>query len=360
MSTYDEKDLRKRFRKLTLTQRLDFVKFAVTSVQDQIASNTNRILRQTLNRLIPSKENKGLKCPKCRSRKFIKHDIRGKKIKVQRYRCKKCGKVFSSLAKTFLKGTKKDFKTWRKFINCMKYRLSTNDTARICKIHRNTVFVWRSKILNLLSEHQKTVRMKGIVEMDDTYFKPSFKGSTPKGRPAHHRGTPAKKRGVSKEKVSVICLVDHMGQVYSKVCALGQPTASALEKAIGKELFPNKNKRTKICTDGAKAFPKYAADNHFEHIRIVGAAGRRGKYNSQSVNSYHSWLKDFISGFRSVSTKYLDNYLVWFNVIHKGQKSRMDILEICMNLKNKTKWNNVRKRPAMPVLTSKRKSNIRR
>ncbi len=39
----------------------------------------------------------------------------------------------------------------------------------------------------------------------------------------------------------------------------------------------------------------------------------KGIYGIQHINSYHSMLKLFIDQFRGVSTKYLNNYIIWHN-----------------------------------------------
>ena len=40
-------------------------------------------------------------------------------------------------------------------------------------------------------------------------------------------------------------------------------------------------------------------------------------------NSYHSYFKDLINhNFRGISTKYLNNYIVYYNFLHCGQNKR--------------------------------------
>lgn len=41
----------------------------------------------------------------------------------------------------------------------------------------------------------------------------------------------------------------------------------------------------------------------------------KGLYHIQNVNSYHSRLQGWIQRFNGVATKYLDNYLTWFQVL---------------------------------------------
>lgn len=58
--------------------------------------------------------------------------------------------------------------------------------------------------------------------------------------------------------------------------------------------------------------------------------GRRvvhGIYHIQNVNSYHSRLKDWIRGFQGVATKYLLNYLNWFEHLDGSRKMLKGISE---------------------------------
>ncbi len=41
----------------------------------------------------------------------------------------------------------------------------------------------------------------------------------------------------------------------------------------------------------------------------------KGLYNIQNVNNYHRRLKGWIQRFNGVATKYLNNYLAWFQVL---------------------------------------------
>jgi transposase-like protein len=99
-----------------------------------------------------------------------------------------------------LRWTKKDFLKWKQFFECMVEGHSIRKAAMLCRIHRNTAFMWRHKILGALAQHHDAQPlMKGIVEADDTFFLVSFKGGKPIGRESYQRGTPAPKRGISRD-----------------------------------------------------------------------------------------------------------------------------------------------------------------
>lgn len=93
-------------------------------------------------------------CTKCGCKGHI---IKAGKRKsgLQRYRCKDCGKYFTSYNDTILKGTHKNIETWKKFMDCYNRGCILKECARECEIHINTAFIWRHKISNALREKEQ-------------------------------------------------------------------------------------------------------------------------------------------------------------------------------------------------------------
>ena len=173
----------------------------------------------------------------------------------------------------------------------------------------------------------------------------SFKGSKPIGRESHKRGEKATKRGTSREKVCVSCAVSRNGQVYSKVSAQGRATAKVL-----KSVFRNRlSRHATVCTDSDSAYVKYASRSPFRHIRVPNGIKRLGIYHVQHVNGYHSRLKDFLRRFKGVATKYLNNYLVWQNVIREVKVRHLELLKLATKAFTFDRWVDISRRPAVPV-----------
>ena len=268
----------------------------------------------------------GRVCPICGCNHVKRNGTRKSKtssVKVQRYLCLECGKSFVITANSIAAGTRKGLDVWEKFIDCMMNGFSIRKTAMFCGIHKNTAFYWRHKVLDALQHMMEAVKMKGIIEADETFFDISYKGNHKKSttfvmsRSSHHRGKSVKKRGLSNEKVCVPCAVNRDGLSLAKVANLARVKIDGL-----KGVFDGKMESGSVMiTDKASAYRKFSKDNGLKLYALKsGYASCKGLYHLQNINSYHSRLKSFIGNFKGVSTKYLNNYLVWHNFLNYSKE----------------------------------------
>lgn len=127
------------------------------------------------------KAKEGLCCIHCSEKnvvRFGKFEVNNglAKIKRQRYRFKDCKKTFTETNKTPIYRAKK-VNRWLEFIECMLNGLSLRESAKKLKdITHTTLFYWRHKILPAIAQID-VASFEGIVEMDETYFLYSEKGS---------------------------------------------------------------------------------------------------------------------------------------------------------------------------------------
>lgn len=110
---------------------------------------------------------------------------------------------------------------------------------------------------------------------------------------------------------------DRDKNTFSKTLGVGRIKTEQLDKAIGHKL----SSQNVLCTDSWRAFRVYAADNRMSiyQFKSDGKVRTKGLYHIQNVNNYHSRLKGWIQRFNGVATKYLDNYLAWFQVLESIQ-----------------------------------------
>ncbi len=273
----------------------------------------------------------------------------------QRFRCCGCGKTFTYATRTVFRGAKRDLDTYLRYIHCMMRGMTVRESATECHISKNSSFFLRHKILDALQQMQSQVKLDGIVEADETYFRISFKGNHKNSRKfqmpreAHHHGVRAKKRGISKEQTCVACAVNRDGKSIAKISNLGRPTATDLGKVFGKRIAGD----AVLCTDKLNSYVGFALTEGINLLQLKSTQRTSGALGIQHINSYHSQLKRFMVCFNGVATKYLNNYLVWHNLRNYAD-GRMDFKESCWCKHNAeaiyddSKWTYM-DRPAIPL-----------
>ncbi len=90
----------------------------------------------------------GVSCPRCGGTEGIQKY--GTRSGLQRYRCKKCGRLFIEASNAVLFGTHKDISVWETCMICLLEGLSLRKTADRCGISAGTALIWRKKILDAL------------------------------------------------------------------------------------------------------------------------------------------------------------------------------------------------------------------
>ena len=195
---------------------------------------------------------------------------------------------------------------WLTFAGCLCDGLTVRASAKRCNFAASTAFRWRHRFLG--TKDQEPPKLKGIVEADETYVLESRKGDRKLERKARRRGGKASKRGLSDEQVPILVAVDRNGTTACSV--LPSVTADSircvLESRIDDDIL--------LVTDGNNVYPPCAKSLGVRHEALNQSAGERvrGAAHIQTANSRHSGLKDFLRRYRGVSSKYLENYLRWF------------------------------------------------
>lgn len=275
-------------------------------------------------------------CPHCAADGVVKHgrDKAGR----QRYRCvaAACGKTFNVLTGTPFARMRKPEK-WAEFARLMRNpTLSLKDIVESgIGIARLTAWRWRHRFMQV-PEALQSAQLSGVIEVDETYFRSSYKGSRgwkkgkpPENRPPRYRGEKASKRGLSGELVPVVTALDRSGGLVEGV--LKTRTAADIAKILDGRIAP----RSVVCSDGNRAYVKIAVQNKSEHRRIHiplkadpatayirkakgGKPRKKGRLGLGMVNGHHEQLKTAINRYlRGVSTKYLPRYLGWLRAVRR-------------------------------------------
>lgn len=285
-------------------------------------------------------------CPHCRSSSVRKWSIR--KDGTRRYICKECRHTFTLATNTVFHSAKKDVSVYEYYIELMLDGTVLRKAAELCGISLKTSFLWRQKFLDTLKSLMDSVRLDGIVESDETFFAISYKGSRKLPRPAHRRGEKASKRGLSKEKVCVPCAVNRDGKSVARITNLGRVAVADVERAFGANLVDG----SVLCTDKCQSYQPVAERHGMELVQFKGGESRvRGVFHIQHVNAYHREVKARVNGhFRGVASKYLNNYLMWHNMVSYGKSSFDELLYAVAGADSIGRSRNLQSRRALPLL----------
>ena len=335
-----------RYHQLSAADRLSFY-MTLTNTADIDKENM-----QELQMEVRFKEDQ--RCMHCGSSRFVKNGHRNDGT--QRFLCRECGKSFLASTNSIVSGTHKRLSVWKKYFECLMEAKTLKASAEECGISMGTAFQWRHRILDCMQKLEEKVCLDGTVEADETFFNLSYKGnhsgssrfSMP--REPHARGGGVHAKGLSGEKVCVLCAVNEDGIPVAKVGKLGKVSRECVEKALSGHISPD----AVLVTDNEKAYIGFSEALGARLVQMDTDRRVKGSFNIQRVSAYHSCIKSFVSRFKGVSTKYLDNYLAWYNLVVCSPEERRDTagLLMCHALGEEKKllWKDLADRPAVPAL----------
>lgn len=324
--------------------------------------------------LVETRFSAGVKCLRCGSTNAVKNGKRPDGI--QRYLCRDCKRSFLATTDSLASGTRKDYGVWVKYMECMAEKKTLKESAADCDISVGTAFLWRHKILDCLKKVADSVALGGIVEADETYFNISYKGNhhqkaagkktpvaeesedimavsgntDPIPRKPHERGGDVHTKGLSSEKVCVMCAVDKDGIPVTMAAKPGKVSSDCVTKAFTGRLL----KDTVLCTDNEKAYIAFAKESGFTLIQMDTGRRMKGDYGIQRINAYHTKLKGFLDiRLRGVSSKYLGNYLAWHDLmfcgrVHDKKDDALRLLTTAFTEKYSLPCRRLSERPAVP------------
>ena len=203
------------------------------------------------------------------------------------YQCKACKKTFNAATGTALQGLHKKGR-WLTFGDCLTDGATIRESVKRCNFAVSTAFRWRHRFLG--TQDQNPSKLKGIVEVDETYVLESQKGNRNLDRKARRRGGKASKRGLSDEQVPILVAVDRSGTTTCSV--LPSVTADNVQAV----LEPGIDDGILLVTDGNNVYPPCAKSLGIKHESLNQSVGERvrGAIHIQTVNNRHYRFKDFL------------------------------------------------------------------
>jgi len=108
-----------------------------------------------------------------------------------------------------------------------------------------------------------------------------------------------------------------------------------------------------MVTDKMNSYKRMCSHNGITLIQLKGSKAKNGIYNIQKINGYHSQLKKFLMNFNGVSTKYLNNYLIWNNFVSYAREDLFEkrniLLRFVLSANLKETGASLSKRKPLPV-----------
>lgn len=246
-------------------------------------------------------------CRHCASKHVVKNGCpRG----LQRWLCRDCNRTYNATTGSPLSHLRHKEK-FALYAECMAGGMTLRVAAKTVGICLDTAFRWRHRFLEEVAAHQPKA-VSGLVELDETYFPFSRKGTKTFGDEARARGGAFENSSLRSKNWVPVLVGRARGQAFTMDSVLkrmdGIEVAAALRGVV-------KAGEALLCTDGHSAFLKLGKTLGVTVKSFVASYHRHVKdkvFHVQSVNSYHERLKTWIlRDLRGVATKYLPHYLGW-------------------------------------------------
>lgn len=230
---------------------------------------------------------------------------------IQKYICSSCNHTSSETTNTIIHHSKLSFEVWSKVIDNLLDGFSIRRIAEENNISVYTSFRLRHKILLALKSFIESIKLSGKAQSDEKYFSINLKGTKTKNMPRYSKkrtSTSSPYTGISHHKICVISTIDENDNLVLQIAGLGRCTTNMLKECIG----PRLGNVQIITTDSASAYQEFCSSYNIELQAIPSGFHNDGIHNIAEINGVHSQLETWISKFRGISIRHLQEYLDWF------------------------------------------------
>lgn len=314
---------------------------------EKVLSFINKLFDTKVNERLTNQEyqknNLQIKCPNCGLSIFKKN---GHKNGTQRYLCKNCNKSFSITTNTILNHTRIKYWQLREFLKCVLDLKTISEISEQVKMSKSQIYYLEIKLFKALEEIYSDTKLKGIVQVDEKYFRISFKGTKHEKMPrkTRHSGAQDLKIGINKELSCVVVAIDEFDNIIIEVVGNGPASTEMIEKGLGGKI----EKGSILVTDSKSSYVKFAKDNELILKQIPdGKYNIENVYNLSEVNELILEIENYITHIkRGVSTKHLQQYCNFIkykkilrytiDYLDRNEKMYKDAIILHSNLINKS------------------------
>jgi len=248
------------------------------------------LIHQSINRRFTE----GSTCPYCKSSEVSKYGFyKGD----QRYKCKLCRRTFTKYSKTIINWSHYKNK-WSDFIRTMEQDLTLREAGEKLGVSYSTLFYWRHKIMNMLSEDNEDI-LKGVIEVAKVrlpYVNKNRKGSD----------------YYNDDKLGTDVNLTFFYERNNKLSAFVYKN-NTFKSLFIKEILPFIDKNSIICLHNNNSFKIHMKAFN---LKLRDCSYKRSKrrfyYNGdnafKSITGYRKWIRKF----KGVSSKYLPKYVAYY------------------------------------------------
>lgn len=115
-------------------------------------------------------------------------------------------------------------------------------------------------------------------------------------------------RGISHHKICIVSSIDENDNLLLKIVGLGRCTTNMLKDSLDQKLSNAKS----VNADSASVYQDFCEEYNLTLNAIPPGFHSDGIYYISEINGVHSQLETWLSKFRGVSTRHLQEYLDWF------------------------------------------------
>jgi transposase-like protein len=233
--------------------------------------------------------------------------------------CRDCRNHFTVTVGTVMEDSKIPLATWLRAFHLVT---SSKKGMSALQLQRNlglgsyrTAWFLAHRIREAMRCEPVAGKLKGDVQVDETYVGPSRAGKNLKSDP----NKPRKRGRGTTTKTPVVVLVETDGKAYSE--PMPRLNSESLKAAMEAHVDPS----ARIVTDELRSYPRAAAGFAGGHSTVCHSAGEyvnEEGFHTNTAESYFSLLKRGVYGtFHHVSKKHLHRYCDEFSFRWNGRRA---------------------------------------
>ncbi len=265
-------------------------------------------------------------CPRCRCEYVTKAGVHNGR---QVYKCKNCKYQFRETAKSLVYHLHK-YPLILDYLKCMLEGKSLRACASEVGISLPTSFRWRHKILAAIQGLEGGINFSGITETDELLLQYSEKGRRYK--------TLEEKEQAMKTvhpNVAVLVMTDREGNLLFKHTGENKVQNSQIKEELKRRVSEN----NLICFKPNDEFKQAVMESPSKKVivrrKTKGLAIYSVNVAEKKITNFLVWMMRF----RGVATKYLQNYLMWFVIMNKYLKDKVESdIGRLLNLSSHDRW----------------------